>query len=418
MTAIAPARLNRWFRRHSLTLVATLGGAAGVAFAVARLGAGPAPAGPPHAGPPPTALVQPATPPRDTVVDTVQVALLLDTSSSMDGLINQARSHLWKMVDQLGAMTRVVDGKVRGVKIELAIYEYGNDTLPAESGYIRQVLPFTSDLDQASEKLGALFTNGGSEFAGKAIETAVTSLAWSKDPAALRFVFVAGNESFDQGPVAATTAMGDAAARDIAVQLIFCGSNNGDSESQTWGAAAKLAQSDLTTIDQDRVAAHIPAPQDAEIMRLGGELNGTYIAYGAGGQAAVARQTAADASSAKLGAKVALERNALKAKKAYRNDSWDLVDAVDGDAGFLGRAKDEELPAEMRGKTLAEKQAAVEAQASRRAALKAEIAKLEAERDAFLKAEAAKNGAADAPSLETELIKGTRKAATKKGYHL
>ncbi len=142
MPPIAPARLNRWFRRHSLTLVATLGGAAGVAFAVARLGGAAPPA--PHAGPPPAGLVQPAeAPPRDTVVDTIQVALLLDTSSSMDGLINQARSHLWKMVDQLGRMTRVVDGKVRGVKIELAIFEYGNDTLPEEGGYIRQVLPFT-----------------------------------------------------------------------------------------------------------------------------------------------------------------------------------------------------------------------------------------------------------------------------------
>ncbi|MBK7075917.1 MAG: VWA domain-containing protein [Myxococcales bacterium] len=417
MPPIAPARLNRWFRRHSLTLVATLGGAAGVAFAVARLGGAAPPA--PHAGPPPVALVQPAeAPPRDTVVDTIQVALLLDTSSSMDGLINQARSHLWKMVDQLGRMTRVVDGKVRGVKIELAIFEYGNDTLPEEGGYIRQVLPFTSDLDQASEKLGALFTNGGSEFAGQAIETAVTSLAWSKDPAALRFVFVAGNESFDQGRVSATAAMATAAAKDIAVQLIFCGTNNGDSESLSWGTAAKLAQSDLTTIDQDRVAAHIPAPQDADILRLGGELNGTYMAYGAGGQAAVARQAAADASSVKLGAKVALERNALKAKKAYRNDSWDLVDAVDGDTGFLGRAKDEELPADLRGKSLEEKQAAVAAQASRRAALKAEIARLEAERDAFLKEEATKRGTADAPSLESELIKGTRKAATKKGYNL
>ncbi len=417
MPPIAPARLNRWFRRHSLTLVATLGGAAGVAFAVARLGSAAPPA--PHTGTPPAGLVQPAeAPPRDTVVDTIQVALLLDTSSSMDGLINQARSHLWKMVDQLGRMTRVVDGKVRGVRIELAIFEYGNDTLPAEGGYIRQVLPFTSDLDQASEKLGALFTNGGSEFAGQAIQTAVTSLAWSNDPAALRFVFVAGNESFDQGRVSATAAMAAAATKDIAVQLIFCGTNNGDLESQSWGTAAKLAQSDLTTIDQDRVAAHIPAPQDAEILRLGGELNGTYIAYGAGGQAAVARQAAADASSAKLGAKVALERNALKAKKAYRNDSWDLVDAVEGDAGFLGRAKDEELPTEMRGKSLADKQAAVAAQAGRRAALKAEIAKLEAERDAFLKAEAAKRGTTDAPSLESELIKGTRKAATKKGYNL
>src|SRR5262245_16786949 len=120
--------LGQWLRRHSLTLVATLGGATGVALAVAKYA--------PHAGPP-AAIASaksgggaqtPAELPRDTVQDTVQIALLLDTSSSMDGLINQARSHLWKMVDDVGKITRVVDGKVRGVKIEIALYQYGNDT--------------------------------------------------------------------------------------------------------------------------------------------------------------------------------------------------------------------------------------------------------------------------------------------------
>ena len=408
--SVIPARLTRWFRRHSLTVVATLGGATGVALAVARLGPG---AGPPDTAPHPPALVTPAERPRDTAVDTVQVALLLDTSSSMDGLINQARSHLWKMVDDLGHMTRVVDGKTRGVKIELAIYEYGNDTLPADGGYLRQVLPFTTDLDRASEALGALFTNGGSEYAGQAIQTAVGSLAWSKDPAALRFVFVAGNESFDQGPVPAAAAMTAAAAKDITVQLIYCGRGGEDA---SWSAAATLAKSDLTTIDQDQVAEHIPAPQDAEILRLGAELNGTYMAYGAQGQAAQARQAAADASSARLSAKVALERSALKAKAAYKNDSWDLVDKVADDDRFLAAAKDEELPLALRGRSLEEKQAAVAASAARRAELKAQIAKLEAERAAFLKAEEAKRTTTAAPSLETEMMKGTRKAATKKGY--
>ena len=97
----------------------------------------------------------------------------------MDGLINQARSQLWTMVDQMGRMTRVVDGKTRGVKIELALYQYGNDTLSEKTGYIQQVLPFSTDLDNVSEKLHALFTNGGSEYVGEVIETAVsqTSLA-------------------------------------------------------------------------------------------------------------------------------------------------------------------------------------------------------------------------------------------------
>src|SRR6185503_7441511 len=106
---------------------------------------------------------------------------------------------------------------------ELALFEYGNDTIPASQGYIRQVLPLTTDLDLVSEKLHALFTNGGSEYAGQAIETSVHALAWSKDPAAMKFILVAGNETFDQGPVSAARAMAAAAQRDIHVQLIYAG---------------------------------------------------------------------------------------------------------------------------------------------------------------------------------------------------
>lgn len=408
---VRPYRLARWVRRHSLTLVATLGGAAGVAYAVGWHTPASIAAPAPTVATATIATAQPTE--LDTVVDTVQIALILDTSSSMDGLINQARSHLWKMVDDLGTMTRVVNGKTRGVRIELALFEYGNQRIPQRDGYIRQVLPLTSDLDKVSEQLHALSTNGGSEHAGQAIQTAISSLAWSSDPAALRFVFLAGNESFDQGPISADVAMAAAAQKDIEVQLIHCGGAE-----PTWTAAAVLAKSDLVTIDQNVVARYVPAPQDAEILRLGGELNSTYLAYGADGQAAIARQNSADASSARLSRKVALERSQLKAKKAYRNERWDVVDAVEKDATWLEKAKDDALPAELRGKTLAEKQQLVAAKAATRAKLKADIAKLEAERTKFLAAEEAKQGNAPEKSLDVELKKASRKAATKKGYKL
>lgn len=405
--------LGSWLRRHSLTVVAALGGAAGVAYAAgwhtkptdpaaatAALAVAPTPQ-------------NTAEPPRDNVQDTVQIALLLDTSSSMDGLINQARSQLWNMVDQMGRMTRVVDGKTRSVKIELALYEYGNDTLSVKDGYIRQVLPFTTDLDKVSETLHGLFTNGGSEYAGQAIQTAVTSLEWSSDPAAMRFVFVAGNEEFDQGPITAAKAMQAAAQKDVHVQLIHCGAKD-----LTWEAAAKLAMSDLMTIDQNHVAQHIASPQDADILRLGNDLNATYMAYGDEGAASVARQARADTSSAKLSPKVALERAQLKSKKSYRNVNWDVVDAVDNNRKFLEEAPDDKLPTELRGKTLAEKQKIVADNAAKRAELKTKIAKLEAERNTFLAAERAKQHGAEAQSLETELMKTTKKVAVKKGYKL
>jgi len=315
------------------------------------------------------------------------------------------------MVDQMGRMTRVVDGKTRGVKIELALYEYGNDTLSEKAGDIRQVLPFTTDLDKVSETLHGLFTNGGSEYVGQAIQTAVTSLQWSSDPTAMRFVFVAGNEQFDQGPVTAATAMQAAAHKDIHVQLIYCGADD-----PTWAAAAKLAMSDLMTIDQNYVAQHIASPQDADILRLGNELNSTYMAYGDEGATSAVLQAKADMSSAKLSPKVALERAQLKSTNSYRNERWDVVDAVDNNGKFLEEVADDKLPSELRGKTLVEKRKLVADNAAKRAELKAKISKLEAERNTFLAAERAKQGGAEAQSLETELMKTTKKVASKKGY--
>ena len=72
----------------------------------------------------------------------IQVALLLDTSGSMDGLIDQAKSRLWNIVNTL--TTLKYDGKTPD--IEIALYEYGNDGLSEKSNYIRQIAPLSTDL--------------------------------------------------------------------------------------------------------------------------------------------------------------------------------------------------------------------------------------------------------------------------------
>src|SRR6478735_3515483 len=69
---------------------------------------------------------------------TIMLALLLDTSNSMDGLIDQAKSQLWKIVNAVAA-AKSENGQQPNIKI--ALYEYGNDGLSADEGYIRQVSP-------------------------------------------------------------------------------------------------------------------------------------------------------------------------------------------------------------------------------------------------------------------------------------
>src|SRR5262245_10132460 len=61
----------------------------------------------------------------------IMLALLLDTSNSMDGLIDQAKSQLWKIVNEL-ADAKCNDSSRPQIKI--ALYEYGNDGLSATKG--------------------------------------------------------------------------------------------------------------------------------------------------------------------------------------------------------------------------------------------------------------------------------------------
>src|SRR5690606_35943023 len=123
----------------------------------------------------------------------IQVALLLDTSSSMDGLIDQAKSRLWSIVNTLTTLR--YHGQMP--TIEISLYEYGNDGLSTETGFIRQVTPLTTDLDLLSEKLFALKTNGGSEFCGQVIQTSIQDLKWDANKNSMKLIYIAGNEPFD-----------------------------------------------------------------------------------------------------------------------------------------------------------------------------------------------------------------------------
>src|SRR5688500_938766 len=59
-----------------------------------------------------------------TAKSKIQVAILLDVSNSMDGLIEQAKAQLWNMVKVLG---KANNNNVHP-DIEIALYEYGRSS--------------------------------------------------------------------------------------------------------------------------------------------------------------------------------------------------------------------------------------------------------------------------------------------------
>ena len=110
---------------------------------------------------------------------TILLGLLLDTSNSMDGLIDQAKAQLWNIVNKLSEARS--DGQRPTVRV--ALYEYGNSGLPMTGNYIRQVSPFTVNMDEISKQLFALATDGGEEYCGAVLAKSLDELDWGGNEA-------------------------------------------------------------------------------------------------------------------------------------------------------------------------------------------------------------------------------------------
>lgn len=276
----------------------------------------------------------------------IQVALLLDTSSSMDGLIDQAKARLWNIVNTLSTLKH--EGKTPG--LEIALYEYGNDGLSEKEGYIRQVTKFTTDLDLLSEKLFALRTNGGQEYCGEVIKKSINQLEWDSKKNSMKLIYIAGNENFDQGNVNYVETISTAVSRQIFVNTIYCGDRQ-SGISEYWQAGATKGQGKYFNIDQNKTIRYVETPYDADIERLNKKLNDTYYGYGSQGASKKANQLVQDSNANSMNKAIYAERAVSKSKAAYKNESWDVVDAYKKDASFVDKVKKEELPSEFKDLT-------------------------------------------------------------------
>ncbi len=350
-----------------------------------------------------------AAAPSEDSAPAVQIALLLDTSNSMDGLIDQARGQLWKIVNEF------INARQNGRRPELqvALYEYGKSSLARQDGYLRRIQPFTTDLDKISEELFALKTNGGEEFCGWVIQAATRELAWSAASTDFKAIFIAGNEPFTQGPVDYAQACKVAIEKGIIVNTIHCGSEAIGIDTK-WQDGALRAEGKYMFIDHNRAVVHFEAPQDREIARLGAELNKTYVAYGAAGKEGALRQEAQDANAAAMAPQgSAVQRALSKSSFNYRNSDWDLVDARKDQKLNLAEMKADQLPAEMRPMSAAERDAFLDTKAKERENLQQQINQLNAERSKFV-AEKAKQQSAN--TLDGVMISTIREQAQKKNY--
>ena len=343
----------------------------------------------------------------------VQIAILLDTSGSMSGLIEQTKTQLWKIVNTF------IDAKQNGQVpyVEVALYEYGKSSLSGETHWLKQIQPLTRDLDEISKQLFALTTNGGEEYCGAVIKRATEDLKWDKSSQVYKAIFIAGNEPFTQGPIKVEDSVKAAIAQGVIVNTIHCGDEQ-SGISGGWKKGAMLADGKFLTINHNRAVVHIEAPQDAEIVKLNAKLNKTYIAYGRVGASKRRDQLAQDVNAAKsLSSGAAVQRAVTKGSANYCNTAWDLVDAAKEKDFDLSKIEKKDLPKEMQKMDGEQCKAYVTQKSKERAAIQSQILELNKKRIAFVAEKRKEMAEEKGEETFDEVVASTVRAqAEKKGY--
>jgi hypothetical protein len=337
----------------------------------------------------------------------IKVALLLDTSNSMDGLIDQAKAQLWEIVNELSYAKCGTDRP----NLQIALYEYGNDNLNAEEGYIRQVLAFTSDLDDISKQLFSLTTNGGNEFCGHVIQTSLNQLTWGNNPDDLKLVFIAGNEPFSQGKINYQDATTLANTKGVTVNTIFCGDYN-QGISSYWKDGADKGKGNYMAINHNHATTYVASPYDDKILQLNQKLNQTYVAYGSYGKEKMAVQAEQDDNAQGYSAANAVSRTVSKSSHLYKNDSWDLVDAEEQKSFNYDDLKDTDLPQELKGKSKSEIKTYITKKRDERKTIQEEIQQLNEKRRQYVMTQQKD----DANGLESAMIQAIKTQAKQKNY--
>lgn len=338
----------------------------------------------------------------------IKLAIILDTSNSMDGLINQAKNQLWKIVTEL-AKTKDKNGE--DPDIDLALYQYGNSSLSLRTGYIQLIQNFTGELDEISEKLFALKTNGGEEYCGAVINSSISDLEWSNSPDDLQMIYIAGNEGFNQGSFNYQKACEIAKSRHVTVNTIFCGPRQ-KGINTFWKHGADLTKGNFACIDSDAKSVHYNSPFDDQISSLNKELNKTYVPFNASGHSKKKNQLMQDSNAESFGKANASKRYLSKGSKVYRNSSWDLVDYSERKHFDINQLDKNHLPDSLKNLSNNQLEIKINQLSNHRKKVKHEMAKLNKKREDFIAKE--KVSHSEVAQLESAIIKGLKEQASKK----
>ena len=203
----------------------------------------------------------------------IEVCFVLDTTGSMGGLIQGAKTKIWSIVQEMQAAD-----PQPALKMGLVGYRDRGDA------YVTQVHALSNDIDDLYDKLIAFEAQGGGdtpESVNQALHEAVTQMPWSKDKDVYRVVFLVGDapphmdyEDDVKHPEICKLAK----KKDILLNTIQCGGISGTKE--VWTAIAQQGGGSFAAIQQDGGVHLVRTPFDEKNNACNAKINATVVPFG------------------------------------------------------------------------------------------------------------------------------------------
>jgi uncharacterized protein YegL len=358
-----------------------------------------------------SATVQPVEPPIPQG-QKIEVVFVLDTTSSMSGLIETAKEKIWSIATTLAQAEQIPE-----IHMGLVAFRDRGDE------YVTDVIDLSTDLDTMYGRLmqfAAVGGGDGPESVNRALNDAVHRISWSQDPSSYQVIFLVGDAPphMDyQGEAQYPEIVRAATAKGIVVNAIQCGESS--VTIAPWQEIARLGNGRYLKVAQAGGAFAVTTPYDDDLAQLSAELDGTRLFYGNAEQMTQLNAKVAATESLEEGATTGsrVRRAVFNATESGHKNLFgdqDLVDDISKGEVSLDAVPEEQLPAGFRELAKEEQERVIGELAERRVDLQQRIDALAESRAAFIDERVeAEGGAAD--SLDRQLYDAVRAQAAPAG---
>lgn len=342
----------------------------------------------------------------------IEVVFVLDTTSSMTGLIQAAREKIWSIATSMASARQNPE-----IRMGLVAFRDRGDA------YITRVYDLSSDLDSMYANLMDFTAEGGGdspESVNQALYDAVHDISWSQDNNTYRVVFLVGDAPPHMdyhNDVKYPVTLEVARQKGIVVNAIQSGQHQ--HTRPAWQQIAALGQGEYFQVENSGNAVAIATPYDEQLSALAAEYEATRLFFGdAESKKAQQAKVEANARLRKELSSAALARrdtfNSTASGRYNALPEFELVEEVTSGRVDLDEIATEDLPASLQSMAPAEQMQVIEEQAKRRETLQQQIRALAESRNSYIEDEIEAAGGAD-DSLDEKIYRAVREQAAAVG---